>query len=145
MYTIDASVWINAADPREVGYAASRAVLQALRQRATPLILPTLVLAEVAAAVRRIRDDAGLALAIVVDLRHLPALTLVPLTLGGAQRAAALATQHRLRGADAVYAAVALRAATTLISRDNEHLTRLAGIVQVQTPEQVLDDLSTTP
>ena len=38
-----------------------------------------------------------------------------------------LAAEHGLRGADAVYAAVAIEAGCTLVSLDGEHLTRLPG------------------
>jgi hypothetical protein len=57
------------------------------------------------------------------------------------QHAQALAAQRRMRGADAVYAAVALQTGGTLISRDNEHHTRLIGLVTVLTPEAVLATL----
>jgi predicted nucleic acid-binding protein len=56
-------------------------------------------------------------------------------------QARALAAQYGLRGADAVYAAVAQQAGCTLISLDHEHLTRLGSIVIVRTPTAVLADL----
>ena len=48
----------------------------------------------------------------------------------------------RRRGADAMYAAVAHQVGSTLISRDNEHLTRLNGIITVRTPEAAHRDLT---
>ena len=59
-----------------------------------------------------------------------------------ARQAMLLAAAQRLRGADAVYAALARRRNTTLVTRDAEHLTRLTTIVVVQTPEQVLESLT---
>ena len=44
-----------------------------------------------------------------------------------------------------MYAAVAQQAGSTLISLHNEHLTRLVGLVSVQTPEKALADLMATP
>ena len=61
------------------------------------------------------------------------------------QQALELAAHYGLRGADAVYAAVAQRAACTLISLDNEHLTRLTDIVRVQTPADALAELRPPP
>lgn len=58
-----------------------------------------------------------------------------------ARQAAALAAVHRLRGADAVYAAVSQQLATTLISRDREHLTRLVGVIPVLHPVAALGAL----
>jgi len=46
-----------------------------------------------------------------------------------------------LRGADAVYAAVAQQAGCTLISLDHEHLTRLGSIVIFRTPAALLAEL----
>jgi predicted nucleic acid-binding protein len=62
----------------------------------------------------------------------------VGLTPAVAGRAAELAATHRLRGADAVYLAVARRYATTLVSRDDEQLTRGSRIALCQTPEEAL-------
>jgi predicted nucleic acid-binding protein len=66
-------------------------------------------------------------------------------TLVHLQRALVLAAQHGLRGADAVYAAVAQQAGCTLISLDHEHLTRLVGLISVQTPEAALAELTVAP
>ncbi len=67
-----------------------------------------------------------------------PTLRLIFLSRALALAAANLAALHRLRGADAVYAAVAQQYGTTLISLDGEHLRRLAGIVPVLTPADAL-------
>jgi len=57
-------------------------------------------------------------------------------------QASALAAQQALRGADAVYAAVAVQYECALISLDNEHLTRLAGVVETRTPADLLTELT---
>jgi predicted nucleic acid-binding protein len=69
---------------------------------------------------------------------------LVALTLMLAQQAADLAATHRLRGADAVYLAVALRYGTTLVSRDEEQRSRGSRIVTCQTPEEACADRPAT-
>ena len=133
MYTVDASVWVNGFDQRESSHAMSRQLLELLRAQMIPIIEPMLVLAEVAGTISRTRQDSAQAEAFAITLSQLPNVTLLPLddTLG--QRALALAAQHGLRGADAVYAAVAQQAGCTLISLDHEHLTRLASLIRVQT------------
>ena len=50
MYTVDASVWVNAFDQREPGHLVSRQFLEVLRDQALPIIVPNLVLVEVAGA-----------------------------------------------------------------------------------------------
>ena len=59
--------------------------------------------------------------------------------------AAVLAGKYRLRGADAVYTAVAQQYGTTLVSRDREHLTRVAGIVLALHPAVALAALFISP
>src|SRR5262245_11544594 len=141
MYTIDASVWVNGFDHREPGHVTSRQLLELLRVQGLPIIEPMLVLAEVAGAISRTRQDPAKAQAFATALGQLPNVTVVPCDTALGQRALELAAQHGLRGADAVYAAVARQAACTLISLDNEHLARLTDIVRVQTPEDALAEL----
>jgi predicted nucleic acid-binding protein len=105
-------------------------------------IEPMLVLSEVAGAISRTRQDPARAEAFAITLGHLPSVTILPLDDALGQRALALAAQHGLRGADAVYAAVAQQAGCTLISLDHEHLTRLADLISVQTPEAALAELT---
>ena len=142
MYTIDASVWVNSFDQREAGHEGSRQLLEMLRDQALPIIVPNLALAEVAGAMSRTRNDPLQAQAFTASLEQLPNLTVLPLDVELGQRALELAAQHGLRGADTVYAAVAKHVGSTLISRDNEHLIRLNGIITVRTPEAAHRDFT---
>jgi predicted nucleic acid-binding protein len=145
VYTIDASVWVNAFDQREPGHTISRQLLDQLARDETPILVPALVLAEVAGAISRTRQDPVQAQAFAEALSQLPTVTVLPLDLPMARRALALAAQHGLRGADAVYAAVAVQTGSTLITLDQEHLARLGGIVPVRTPAGFLNDQSAPP
>jgi predicted nucleic acid-binding protein len=60
-FTVDASVFLNAFNPSEAGHTESRRVLAWLQEQSTPIIVPTLVLPEVAATISRVRGDAALA------------------------------------------------------------------------------------
>ena len=71
----------------------------------------------------------------------LPHLTLVPLTTAVAGQAAELAATHRLRGADAVYIAVARRYGTTIVARNQEQKMRGGAVVTCHTPEEALASL----
>jgi predicted nucleic acid-binding protein len=139
-YTIDASVFVNAFNPRERGHGESLQILAVIQERGDPIIVPTLLVAEIASAVARAANDTRGALEYANAVAALPHLTLVSLTSAIAARAAELAATHRLRGADAVYLAVAQRYATTLVSRDDEQLTRGSRIALCQTPEDALSD-----
>jgi predicted nucleic acid-binding protein len=145
MYTIDASVWVNAFDQQEPGHAASRQLLDLLASRGAPIVVPGLVLAEVAGAISRTRHDPVRAREFAESLGRLPGVTVLQFDAALTHSALVLAAQHGLRGADAVYAAVAVQAGAMLISLDNEHLTRLAGIVRACTSTAVMADLTSSP
>ena len=137
-YTIDASVFVNAFNPYEEGHAASLQILFTIQQRGDPVIVPTLLVPEVAAAIARVTRDSAGAVQYATATAALPYLTLVSLTPAVAREAADLAATHRLRGADAVYVAVARRYGTTIVSRDDEQRTRSAAAVSCLTPEEAL-------
>lgn len=139
-FTIDASVFVNAFNPHEEGHAESLAALTAIQERGDPVIVPTLLLPEIAAAVARASDDSDGALAYANATAGLSHLTLVTLTPTMARQAAELAAKHRLRGADSIYVAVARRYGTTLVSRDDEQRSRGSIVVACQTPEEALGD-----
>jgi predicted nucleic acid-binding protein len=137
-YTVDASVFVNAFNPHEQGHAASLQILSEIQQRGDPVIVPALMVPEIASAVARATDDGAGAIQYANATAALSHLTLVSLTPIVARQAAELAAAHRLRGADAVYVGVARRYGTTLVSRDDEQRTRGAAAVPCQTPEEAL-------
>jgi predicted nucleic acid-binding protein len=83
--------------------------------------------------------------AFATALRRLPHVTVRVLDEVRALHALTLAAQHGLRGADAVYAAVAREARGTLVTLDNEHLTRLVNLMTVRTPAVALAALTPPP
>jgi predicted nucleic acid-binding protein len=87
-------------------------------------------------------DDAGWAVALAALVRGWPNQTLVP--LGGAvvDRATELATSARLRGAEAVYAAVARQVGFPLITLDRQQLERLPPEVRTARPAGVLGEFA---
>jgi predicted nucleic acid-binding protein len=143
--TIDASVWVSAESPREPAHAASRALVDHIAAQSIPLFMPTLVLAEVAGAIRRSSGDPVLAVDYVTVLLAATGIRWVSLDETMATRAAALAAQQALRGADAVYAAVAAVNGCTLVSLDREHLTRLPPVVATLNPADALAQLLANP
>jgi predicted nucleic acid-binding protein len=142
MYTIDASVWVNGFDQREPGHEISRQVLELLGNHSIPIVVPNLVLVEVAGAISRTRNHPTQAQMFATALSNLPNVTIVTLDDVLAHQTLALAAQYGLRGADAVYGAVARRASCTLITLDNEQLTRLVNVITTQTPSAALVDLT---
>nr|BAL56619.1 PilT domain-containing protein [uncultured prokaryote] len=138
MFVLDASVHLNALNPAEAGSAESQALLERLFGRPWPVFSPTLLLVEVAAAVARVFNDPGQGMAVARALRGLPGQVWVGLDEGLAEEAARLAAEHRLRGADGVYAAVARRYGAALVTLDRQQLERLPPDLPVLTPAQAL-------
>jgi predicted nucleic acid-binding protein len=126
--TVDASVWIAAADATDVFNSQSRTFLTGAIQRGAPIVVPAFAVAEVACALARKHRNAflgrrltGLVLA-PGQVTHVPVDTrLLAVTLR-------LGTSIFLRGADALYAATAQLAGATLVSWDNELIQRAGAL-----------------
>jgi len=132
--TIDASVFVSAFTPSEPAHQASKAFMTEVRKQAIPIIVPVLVLPEISAALARGQNKPDLGKAFVQELKRFPNITFVDLDASIADLAVDIAAQHRLRGSDAVYAAVALRFGTQLITLDKEQLKRLPKVLPVRAP-----------
>jgi predicted nucleic acid-binding protein len=89
---------------------------------------------EVAGALARRTGDPAFARLVIADMRRLSGLRLATLTTALAARSAARAIDLGLRGADAVYVALAERLGVPLVTRDQEQLTRAAAAIQTRTP-----------
>jgi hypothetical protein len=61
-YTLDASVVMNAFNPAEAGHAISLQLQTVIQSQSIPVIVPTLLLIEVAATISRVLGDAPRAL-----------------------------------------------------------------------------------
>ncbi len=137
MVTIDASVLVAAAVLDEVEHESARRVLHEVITSGTSVHLPTLAIVEVTAAIARRTGDVDLALAAGRRVLELPGLVLLDLDIDQMAVAARLASDLRLRAADAVYVAVA-RMGAALITLDAELRDRAGSVVAVQSPAQWL-------
>jgi predicted nucleic acid-binding protein len=131
---VDASVFVASARASEVYYADSIRFLQQLGASDANVFCPTLIVVECSAAIARPTGDASFAESVVGMLEAHPNLNLESLTERRAHRAAEVAARLRLRGADAVYVALAEEFNATLITWDNEMLQRSAAVVPLLTP-----------
>ncbi len=138
LLTVDASVFVSACRRGEPGHRASRALLQRIRDEAIPLIEPTLLPVEIAAALTRTGDDPGLAMEYAEAVTALPQLTWVTLDAVQARRAVLAATTHKLRAADALYIAAAGQYGSRLVTLDKEQLKRAQPALGACGPDQAL-------
>jgi predicted nucleic acid-binding protein len=145
MLTIDASVWVSAASPDEANNASSKSFLNSVIASKSQVIVPWLLRPEVSGAISRLGRNPTAGLKFGQGLLDFPLIRRVELDNALAETAANLAASSFLRGADAVYAAVALAHNCPLVSPDNEHLTRLPSVLTVLTPAQALAAFAELP
>jgi predicted nucleic acid-binding protein len=141
-YTVDASVFLNAFNPYEVGHEDSHRLLAHFQEQAVPIIVPTLLLPEVAAAISRGRDDESLARGFATALSRMPHLVMIPVDDTSARQAVDVAAQYRLRGSDAVYVAVALRFGSTLVTLDQQQRERAQQVLTARLPAEELVEIA---
>jgi predicted nucleic acid-binding protein len=135
MVVIDASVWVSRLVSQDVHHDASRRWLEEYTEHGGRIITPALLLPEVAGAISRRTGESKLANQVVKQLQRLPLLQLVSVDQRLGQAAARLAANLGLRGADAVYVAVAEQLTVPLLTWDKEQIDKAGKLVQAVTPD----------
>ena len=136
MTVVDASVLVSVTYPGDVFHQISTAWLQQHLHTGAMLVAPLLILSEVAGPVARQTGDPVQGHAAVQQVRALPHLYLVPIDEEIATLAAQLAADLRLRGADAIYVAVAAYFGMPLVTWDREQIERGGQRIDVHRPDR---------
>lgn len=131
MLTVDANVWVAAADRGDVFSAVSRDFLRRVAQRRLRIYLPAYARVEIACALARRRQSAAAGQVLAQALLDAAWVVHAPLDTQLLAQALASGTRALLRGADALYVATAQLNRTELISWDAE-LIRRAGALTPQ-------------
>ena len=134
MAVIDASVYIALVNAHEREHASSWAWFEQTKAAEEPVVAPVILLAEVAAALSRGMGDPTLAHRVVQQLARSAVIELIQITMSMAVRAAEIAAEHRIRGCDAVYIALADQLGDTLVTLDRQQLERGGALVTVRVP-----------
>ena len=134
MAVIDASVYVALINAREKDHARCWAWFKQARAAQGSIVAPVILLAEVAVALSRGVGDLVLAHRVVQQLKRSGVIELVPVTLAMAERAASVAADHRIRGCDAVYVALADQLDDCLVTLDRQQLERGAAVVSAREP-----------
>jgi predicted nucleic acid-binding protein len=137
MIAVDASVWVSGLTPRDFFHETSRHWLEVQLRQDVPLAIPVICLAEVAGAIARVTGNSANGEYAVDQILSHPNLRVLPVDQTLGIEAAQLAAQLRLRGADAVYVALARRLNIPLATWDEELLQRAGQAVTIVRPEQV--------
>jgi predicted nucleic acid-binding protein len=134
MPVLDASVCVALFKADEAMHGAAATWFRESLERGDFLVAPTLVLAEVGAALGRGLDGAHHARRAIEALLGKRLLELFPVTAALANRAGEIAADHRIRGCDAIYLALAEQLETSLITLDRDQLERGAAVVRTKPP-----------
>jgi predicted nucleic acid-binding protein len=132
MVVVDASVWTARLVAQDIFHAPASRWMAERRAENTLLVSPSLMLAEVAGAISRRTGDRALAERALQALIQLPGLRLVEMENALALSAGKLAASLGLRGADAIYVAVAETLDLPLCTLDEEQARRAAYRVTIQ-------------
>lgn len=123
---VDASVWVSRLVPEDEFHERVKAWLANQRERGMEFVSPSLLLAEVGGAISRRTGSPELAGKAIRQLENLPGLRLVEMDHTLSREAADLAAELGLRGADAIYVAVAARLSLPLVTLDADQRSRAA-------------------
>jgi len=138
MMVIDASVYVSRLQRQEAHHTESVRLVDAVVAREMTVLCPEILLPEVAAAIARGLDDTRFAYRAVAYLRALPGHRFFVVDRALSELAARLAAECRLRGCDAIYAALARREGARLITLDRQQRERVATVVEALTPTEAL-------
>jgi predicted nucleic acid-binding protein len=127
---VDASVWVARLIAQDAFYDLSRRWLDVQRAEGVQFVSPTLLLVEVAAAISRRTGDSELAQKATEALENLPDLRLVEMDQSVVQTAVCAGADLGVRGADALYIAIAQQLTLPLATLDTDQSERASRVVE---------------
>jgi predicted nucleic acid-binding protein len=129
---VDASVWVSRLVPTDVFHEQVKYWLDDQRRQGVEYVCPSLLLPEVGGAISRRTETPQLGQQAVAALQDLPGLRLVEMDASLVNTAARLAADLGLRGADALYVAVAYRLGLPLATLDADQIKRTSEVVSIK-------------
>ncbi|MEK6943005.1 MAG: type II toxin-antitoxin system VapC family toxin [Nanoarchaeota archaeon] len=141
MYCLDASVITNSIIKSEEHHEYSKRLLLKIKNQNIPVVLPEIIVPEVASALSAGARNSKLPLQFVAELRKIPNFVFVPVDAEVSNLAARFAAEKHLRGADAIYVAIASIFNVSLITLDKRQKEKAAGTVKTATPMEELKKL----
>jgi predicted nucleic acid-binding protein len=132
MLTVDSNVWIAAGDPTDRFHAASREFLTAAVDDQRTFILPAFAWVEIACALARRLRNAQLGVRAANAVLALPRVQSVPTDESMLLHALEVGPRLMVRGADALFASVAVQHKSILISWDKELVQRAGALTPLE-------------
>jgi len=134
MVVIDASVYVSLVNADERNHDQSLAWFSQALMESEPVVAPAILLPEVAAALCRGTGDTRVVRTVIEQLQASTRIELAAVSLDMAERAARIAGQHRIRGCDAIYVALAEQLDCELVTLDRQQRERGSAVVSTREP-----------
>lgn len=134
MFCIDASVIICAASPKEPYFSKCKDFLTQIRERDVKVFLPEIIIPEITSGLFRATGDSIVAYELALSFRNVPNFSFVTVDRKLADLASWVICKTGLRGADAIYVALASDYNLELITLDKEQLEKSKKLVKVRKP-----------
>ena len=134
MIAVDASVWVSGLILQDAFHDISRGWLATQHARDNLLAIPVICLAEVSGVISRVTGYSEEGERAIDQIITQSNLRVLPVNHSLGLEAAQLAALLHLRGADAVYVALARRLKIPLATWDQELLQRCGQVISVQQP-----------
>ncbi len=138
MYVVDASVWVSRFLPSDGFHQLSLRWLEGRAASGEIMVAPSLLLVEVAGAVARRTGNPQVGINAVRLVQNLPNSRLVPMNPPLVRLSIQRAASGRLRGADALYVALAHRLGLPLVTWDRQQRGQHGNGIIVLTPQEAL-------
>ena len=137
MFVVDASVWVARYVRKDEHHQICRDWLHDNLQEGVEIYEPSILLPEVAGPIARVTNMPPAGFHAALQVYALPQVSIVPIDDSLTRLSAQFAADLRLRGADAVYVALASLKSMTLITLDGEQLTRTSSVITAKRPSAV--------
>jgi predicted nucleic acid-binding protein len=134
MIVVDASVWISSLFSKEADHQASIEWLDRVDEEANQIVAPSLFLAEISGAVSRRMNSPAAGEKALREVQTNSSMTIMDVDVKLGTRAALVASSLSLRGADAIYVALAEHMRCTLVTLDLEVIARARNLIDVRLP-----------
>lgn len=139
MYCLDASVITNSVIEKEEHHEFSKKLLDKIEEEKILVIVPEIILPEIASAIARGTDDEKKALDFVNKLVEFPNFIFIPVDRELALLSSDIAAKYRLRGSDSIYVSICKLFELKLITLDKEQKERAIKVIEVKTSKEELE------
>jgi predicted nucleic acid-binding protein len=136
---LDTSVWLGAILPEDVHFAETQLWIHHIQLTRTRFAVPAHFPAEVSGVLARIGIDDRFVEEVIKQIDSIERFEIYPISAGHGLLAAEIAWKARVRGADAIYIALAHQLDVPLVSWDRQQRERGQMFCRTMTPVEAME------